>query len=48
MQTMAEAAPLLIRVSLVLLFFGLCDYLLGFNTMIGVIPIVHLLQLICS
>jgi len=37
---MAVAVPSLIRVSLVLFFFGLSDSLLGFNTTIGVITII--------
>ncbi|KAN0135847.1 hypothetical protein V8E53_006299 [Lactarius tabidus] len=40
MRAMAVAVPSLIRVSHVLFFFGLCDYLLDFNTFIGVITIV--------
>ena len=38
-RVMALAVPSLIRLSLVLFFIGLCDYLLGFNTIIGVITI---------
>ncbi|KAH9051799.1 hypothetical protein EDB87DRAFT_1731342 [Lactarius vividus] len=40
MRAMAVAVPSLIRVSLVLFFFGLSDSLLGFNTTIGVITII--------
>jgi hypothetical protein len=40
MRAMAVAVPSLFRVSLVLFFLGLCDYLPGFNTIIGVITIV--------
>ena len=39
-RVMAVAVPSLIRLSLALFFIGLCDYLLGFNTIIGVITIV--------
>ena len=40
MRAMAVAVPSLIRASLVLFFFGLCDHLFGFNTIIGVITII--------
>jgi hypothetical protein len=40
MRAMAVAVPSLIRVSLVLFFFGLCDYLIGFNTILAVFTII--------
>jgi hypothetical protein len=43
MRAMAVAIPSPIRVSHVLFFFGLCDYLLDFNTFIGVITIVPIM-----